>query len=140
MVGAGSGGRLRDDERRWWERPPDVPAVSKSAEDRGSISSLRRDQMTPLKAVIVGSGLIANLKHIPAFKKHHRKVQLSAVCDVNLEAAKKVAAAHDIPHAYDSVADMIAKEKPDIVDICTPPKTHASIAIDAMHRGCHVLI
>ena len=58
----------------------------------------------------------------------------------NVEAAKKVAAAHDIPHAYDSVADMIAKEKPDIVDICTPPKTHASIAIDAMHRGCHVLI
>lgn len=96
--------------------------------------------MTPLKAVIVGSGLIANLKHIPAFKKHHRKIQLSAVCDVNLEAARKVAAAHGIPHAYDSVGDMIGKEKPDIVDICTPPKTHASIAIDAMNRGCHVLI
>jgi predicted dehydrogenase len=96
--------------------------------------------MTRLKAVIVGSGLIAKLKHIPAFQRHSRKVHLSGLCDVNLDAARQVAAANGIPNAYDSVADMIDKEKPDIVDICTPPKTHASIAIDAVQRGCHVLI
>ncbi|MCU0786026.1 MAG: Gfo/Idh/MocA family oxidoreductase [Verrucomicrobia bacterium] len=96
--------------------------------------------MSKLKAAIIGSGLIANLKHIPAFQKHSAKVQLAAICDVNLEAARKVAAAHGIPAAYGNIAEMLAKEKPDIVDICTPPKTHAPIAIEAAKSGCNLLI
>jgi predicted dehydrogenase len=35
--------------------------------------------MKPLKAVIIGSGLIAQLKHIPAFHKHRDKVHLAAI-------------------------------------------------------------
>jgi predicted dehydrogenase len=35
---------------------------------------------------------------------------------------------------------MLAKEKPDIVDICTPPKTHAKLAIQVMQAGGNVLI
>ena len=35
---------------------------------------------------------------------------------------------------------MIQKEKPDIVDICTPPSTHARLAISAIENGSHVLI
>jgi len=96
--------------------------------------------MNKLKAAIIGSGLIANLKHIPAFKKHGDKVQLAAVCDLNLEAAQKVATAHGISAAYGNIAEMLAKEKPDLVDICTPPKTHAPIAIQAAQSRCHVLI
>ena len=96
--------------------------------------------MSTLKAVIVGSGLIAGLKHIPAFKKHKGKVRLVALCDLNREAASKLAAQHGIPQVYDNVEDMLAKEKPDVVDICTPPKTHARVAVQAMRAGCHVLI
>lgn len=96
--------------------------------------------MPKLKAAIIGSGLIAGLKHIPAFKKHANKVELTAICDVNLEAARKVAAAHGIPNAYSSIAEMLEKEKPDIVDICTPPKTHAPIAIQCLQQKANVLI
>src|SRR5258708_12332793 len=35
---------------------------------------------------------------------------------------------------------MLAKERPDLVDICTPPKTHAQIAIQVIRAGSHVLI
>jgi predicted dehydrogenase len=96
--------------------------------------------MRPLKAAVIGSGLIAGLKHIPAFKKHQGKVQLAALCDLNREAAQKLAAQHGIPNVYGSIDEMLTKEKPDLVDICTPPKTHAPIAIQAMQAGCHVLI
>src|ERR1039458_2214618 len=96
--------------------------------------------MKKLKAVIIGSGLIANLKHIPAFKRHSDKVELSAICDLNLEAAQKVAATSNIATAYSSIPEMLSKEKPDMVDICTPPKTHAPIAIECMNAGSNVLI
>jgi predicted dehydrogenase len=96
--------------------------------------------MNKLKAAIIGTGLIAKLKHIPALKQHRHKVHLAAVCDVNLEAAEKVAAEYGIPHAYGNVGEMLAQEKPDLVDICTPPKTHAPLAIQAMQTGSNVLI
>ena len=96
--------------------------------------------MPQLKAAIVGSGLIAKLKHIPAFYKHRDKVHLAALCDVNLEAARQAASAAGIPNAYADVGEMLAKEKPDIVDICTPPKTHAKLAIQALQAGSNVLI
>jgi predicted dehydrogenase len=96
--------------------------------------------MKPLKAAVIGSGLIAGLKHIPAFKKHSGKVQLAALCDLNQDAARKLAVRHGIPRVYGDIAEMLATEKPDLVDICTPPKTHAPIAIQAMRAGCHVLI
>lgn len=96
--------------------------------------------MKSIKAAIIGSGLIAKLKHIPAFHKHRHKVRLAALCDVNLDVAKQVATAAGIPNAYAHVGEMLAKEKPDIVDICTPPKTHAKLTIQAMQAGSHVLI
>jgi predicted dehydrogenase len=96
--------------------------------------------MSTLKAAVIGSGLIAGLKHIPAFKKHSGKVRLSALCDLNVDAARKLAVKHGIPNVYGDIAEMLEKERPDIVDICTPPKTHARIAIQAMQAGSNVLI
>jgi predicted dehydrogenase len=96
--------------------------------------------MTRIKAAVVGTGLIAGKKHIPAFLKHKGKVELVAVCDLNKEAAQKVADRFGIPRAYDDLAALIEKEKPDVVDICTPPQTHVRLAVEAMSRGCHVLI
>jgi 2-alkyl-3-oxoalkanoate reductase len=96
--------------------------------------------MKRLKTVIVGSGLIAKLKHIPAFRKQGRRIHLAAICDVDLEAARQAAATYGIPSAYADVAEMLAKEKPELVDICTPPRTHAKIAIQAIQAGSNTLI
>src|SRR5262249_8728838 len=96
--------------------------------------------MRTLKAAVIGSGLIAGLKHVPAFQKHRNRVELSALCDLNLEAGRKLAAEHGIPNVYGDIAEMLAKEKPDLVDICTPPKTHARIAMQCMQAGANVLI
>jgi predicted dehydrogenase len=96
--------------------------------------------MGRVKAAIIGAGLIAGLKHIPAFRKHGGKIDLAALCDLNVEAARRMAAAHGIPRAYSDIAEMLDKERPDLVDICTPPGTHTRIAIQAMKAGSNVLI
>lgn len=96
--------------------------------------------MTRLKAAIIGAGLIARKKHIPAFLKHKGKVELRAVCDLNIGSAQEAARSFGIPKAYGDVFEMLSKEKLDLVDICTPPQTHAKVAGEAMKQGCHVLI
>ncbi|OLE51018.1 MAG: hypothetical protein AUG51_24935 [Acidobacteria bacterium 13_1_20CM_3_53_8] len=96
--------------------------------------------MPRVKAAIIGTGLIAGKKHIPAFLKHKSKVELAALCDLNQAAAQKVASKFGIPRTYSDIGEMIEQEKPDIVDICTPPQTHVKLAIEAMKRGCNVFI
>lgn len=96
--------------------------------------------MKKVRAAIIGSGLIAGKKHIPAFLKLRGKAELVAICDLNLAAAKQVASQFGIPRTYNNIAEMLNTEKPDLVDICTPPKTHARLAIEAMRHGCHVLV
>ena len=96
--------------------------------------------MKKVRAAIIGSGLIAGKKHIPAFQRLRHKTELVAICDLNLAAAKDVADRFGIPSTYSNVAEMLRSEKPDLVDICTPPQTHTRLAVEAMRHGCHVLI
>jgi predicted dehydrogenase len=96
--------------------------------------------LTRVRAAIIGSGLIAGKKHIPAFQRLRHKTELVAVCDLNLAAARDISVRFGIPSAYSDVAEMLRSEKPDLVDICTPPQSHTRLAVEAMRHGCHVLI
>jgi predicted dehydrogenase len=96
--------------------------------------------MARLRAAILGTGLIATKKHIPAFLRLKNKVELIALCDVNTQVAEQVAKTYGIRRVYGSLSDLLAGEKPDLVDICTPPRTHARLAMEAIHNGCHVLV
>jgi predicted dehydrogenase len=91
-----------------------------------------------LKVGVVGVGEISVESHLPVFKRL-RKVDLVAVCDRQLTVAKDVAAKFGIHRVYGDLGDMLLKEKLDVVDICTPPRTHASLAIQAMEAGCNVI-
>jgi predicted dehydrogenase len=91
-----------------------------------------------LKIGIVGGGHIVNHRHIPVFKKI-KAVEVSAVCDMQESVARSTAQQFGIRKFYTSLSDMVSKQKIDIVDICTPPKTHVFLAGEAMDAGCHVL-
>jgi predicted dehydrogenase len=96
--------------------------------------------MNKLKVAVIGAGFISSNRHLPAWRSLGDKVELVGLSDLNREMALKVAAQFNVRNVYSDVAEMIAKEKPDVVDICTPPATHAKLALLAMENGCHMLI
>ena len=92
-----------------------------------------------LRVGIVGCGDIAQARHIPEFEKLKNSVVLQAVSDRDYTLAKETADRYRIPRAYPDISEMLSAESLDIIDICTPPRTHASLAVEALQHGCHVL-
>jgi predicted dehydrogenase len=93
-----------------------------------------------LKVAIAGAGLIAQKKHLPAFRKARARAEVVAIADLNRELAAKVATQFGIPRTYSDPTEMLEKERPDLLDICTPPRTHAVLAREGARHGCHLLI
>lgn len=92
-----------------------------------------------IKVAIIGAGMIANEGHIPAYRACGQDVYLSAVCDCNAEAVARCARRHDIPHFYEKAEEMLEKEKPDLVSITTPNRTHTALTRLALEHGANVL-
>jgi predicted dehydrogenase len=99
-------------------------------------------RMAKIKAKIriglVGCGFVSEL-HMHAYRRvYGLDVEVSAVAargDQVLEFARR----HRIPTAYRSFRDLIADRELDVVDICTPPNMHASMIVEAMQAGKHVI-
>lgn len=96
--------------------------------------------MKKLKVGIVGCGLIVKARHIPAYKRIKKSVDLCAVCDINENLARETAKDYYVPKVYSNVSEMLSKEDLNIVDICVPPKVHALVAVEAMKNRCHVIM
>jgi predicted dehydrogenase len=96
--------------------------------------------MKTLKVAVIGAGFISSNRHLPAWRSLHNKVEIVGLSDLNREMGRHVAAQFRIKNCYVDAAEMIEKERPDVVDICTPPATHAKVAALALENGCHMLI
>jgi predicted dehydrogenase len=86
---------------------------------------------------IVGAGVIGP-SHAAAIGTVE-EAQLVAVADPVAEAAESMAQRFGV-RAYASLGEMLAAERPDVVDICTPSGLHRDAAIEAMRAGCHVIV
>jgi predicted dehydrogenase len=93
-----------------------------------------------LRVGLIGSGFIAKQKHLPAWKKVGSKAQVVALCDPNVMQADELARVYGIPKVYTDPEQMLAAERLDAVDICSPPRTHAELAIRSLKAGAHALI
>jgi scyllo-inositol 2-dehydrogenase (NADP+) len=92
----------------------------------------------PLTVGVIGAGWVATARHIPSFRRD-RRVRLEALLDPAPERARDAARRYHIPHTYGQLSEFLAHGL-DVVAICTPPWTHAPLAIEALRRGCHVLV
>ena len=92
------------------------------------------------KVAVIGTGFISAEKHLPAWLTLRRQAQVVALCDVDKGRSEQVARRFNVPSVHDDVQTMLEKERPDFVDICTPPRTHADIAVMALQADAHVLI
>ena len=93
-----------------------------------------------LKAAVVGTGFISTKHHLPAWVRLRKDVQLVAVCDTDASAAAAAADRFGVPSSYTDLTELLDKEQPDFVDICTPPDSHADIATLALEADASVLI
>jgi len=93
--------------------------------------------MEKLKTGIIGAGVIGGC-HLKALQGHDA-VEPVGVTDVVADAARKRAAEFGIP-CYRDAAELIEKARPDYVTVCTPHKSHAAIACEAMRRGVHAFV
>jgi len=90
-----------------------------------------------LRAAIVGTGGIAS-EHARSLHAAGARVQLVAATDVDPRRLADFCETHSIAHAYPSAAAMLAAEHPDLIHICTPPATHALLAVEALEAGASV--
>ena len=94
-----------------------------------------REHVRPLRAIIVGSGLIGNV---------HRRAALLNGADVvgvveqDKALAEAAARRWGVANYYDSVQEVMALE-PDVIHICTPNATHAPFVRLCLEAGVNVI-
>lgn len=93
----------------------------------------------PLKGCIVGAGYFARFQ----YQSWHDmpEVEIAANCNRSLDKAEAMAAEFGIPKSY-SASDfeaMLMAERPDFVDIITPPETHLAFCRIAFQHGVHII-
>lgn len=90
---------------------------------------------TPYTVGIVGCGGMGRA-HADAYAADDR-AEVAAAADMNDEVRTAFAEEYGVDAAYETHADMLAAEDPDldVVSICTWHSTHARIAVDAAEAG-----
>jgi len=90
-----------------------------------------------LRGVAIGAGYFSQF-HYDAWSRL-ADADLVAVCDLDAARAEATAARYGVPAVYTDAAAMLDAERPDFVDIITPPATHLPLTRMAAERGVHVL-
>ncbi|MEM1134473.1 MAG: Gfo/Idh/MocA family oxidoreductase [Bacteroidota bacterium] len=90
-----------------------------------------------LKGVAVGAGYFSQF-HYDAWSRI-QEVTIGALCDQSHEAAETKARKYNIPKIYTDYQEMLEKEKPDFIDIITPPDTHVEMVKAAANAGVAII-
>lgn len=91
-----------------------------------------------VRAAIVGTGNIAS-EHVEALQALRTEVTVVAAVDVDEERVGGFSESYAIPSIYSSVGEMLERESPDLVTVCTPPGTHTEITVTCLRSGAWVL-
>jgi predicted dehydrogenase len=94
--------------------------------------------MAKIRVGLVGCGFVAEL-HMYAYRRVYGvDVEVKAVA-ARGEHVADFARRHNIPVARRSLGELVADRELDVIDICTPPNLHASMIVEAMQAGKHVI-
>jgi UDP-N-acetyl-2-amino-2-deoxyglucuronate dehydrogenase len=92
-----------------------------------------------IKVAIIGAGAIASA-HIDAYLKFHDRCQIVAICDIYEEKAAAMIQRFNLNAKYYKAYEDLLNEDFDLVSICTPPYTHASLSVQFLEADKHVLV
>uniref|UniRef100_UPI003F492D90 Gfo/Idh/MocA family protein n=1 Tax=Nonomuraea bangladeshensis TaxID=404385 RepID=UPI003F492D90 len=94
--------------------------------------------MTPLKSIIVGTGVIAPF-HVAALRQQAVPIDVVAAVDVDEQRRSSFAAEHGIDRHFGDLEEALAACQPDFVHLCTPPFTHTPHVLASLEAGAWVL-
>jgi len=92
------------------------------------------------RAAIAGTGSIAEFGHLPALRDQAHRVELVAAVDIVPERLAAFTEKHGVARGYPSLTQMLDREKPDLVLVCTPPAAHADAVVECLRAGAWVLV
>jgi predicted dehydrogenase len=92
--------------------------------------------MKQLSVGIIGCGKISSA-HLKAWRKIDG-FTIGGVFDVNRQLAEERAKEFEVAKVFDTLDQLIAECE--VVDVCTPPQTHAVISRQVLTAGRHLLI
>jgi predicted dehydrogenase len=92
---------------------------------------------TRLRVALVGCGRIAHV-HC-AYLQQVPEVELVGACDIQRPSREQLTARWQVP-TYVDVDELLSAARPDVVHVLTPPATHASLAVQLLAAGLHVLV
>lgn len=93
--------------------------------------------MKKLKGVCIGAGYFSHFQY-EAWNRIP-EVEITSMCNSNKERAEYVMNTYKVQNHYTDYLEMLDKEKPDFVDIITPPNTHLEMTRESLKRGIHVI-
>lgn len=94
--------------------------------------------MNKITIAVIGCGTIANSAHIPAYMANE-DAEIKYFCDIVKDRADDAVAKYECGQAIEDYNQILNDPEVDAVSICTPNDVHASIAIDCLRAGKHVL-
>jgi predicted dehydrogenase len=102
--------------------------------------------MKKYRIAIIGCGFAAGGAgssyqiHMPSWAKMTEEVEMVAFCDIVREKAAEAARTYGTKDArvYTNYKELLKDDTIDLVDVCTPNKSHPEITIAALEAGKHV--
>jgi len=92
-----------------------------------------------LRGAIAGFGAVAAEGHLPGWASRP-EIQIAAICDPVADRRHHAFRILKGVRVYDDLSLMLEGERPDFVDVASPPAMHASAARAALEAGAHVLV
>ncbi|MBM7711120.1 Gfo/Idh/MocA family protein [Enterococcus xiangfangensis] len=90
------------------------------------------------KVAIVGAGQVAEKVHAAYYRTKPEEFILAAVVDPDLARGVLFCQNNQFKNAYTTIEEMLTKENPDIVSICTPNRFHYDSVMSVLEAGCSV--
>ena len=102
------------------------------------------ESSSPLRVAVIGHSFMGTIhtnawQLAPKFFDLGTDIDVVAVCGRDEQAARSFARRFDIDSVETDWHAVVARDDVDIVDICTPGRLHAEIAIASLEAGKHVL-
>ena len=95
------------------------------------------DNARKIRLAVVGCGAVARIHHLPSITASNR-FELIALVDRYLPNAQKLGEEYGIPAAVEDYGEIAAHI--DAAIVALPNYLHATVSIDLLRRGIHVLV